>query len=108
MHPKHEVDKTYLTWVDGFSEEAIARLKKPIELDGYRIRGPKVRTVKPGLLEITIHEGRNRQVRRMCDAAGMQVTRLKRIREGKLNLGDLPLGAWRYLTEEEVKKLHDG
>ena len=108
MHPKQEVDKTYLTWVEGFSEEAVARLKKPIELDGYRIRAPKVRIVKPGLLEITIHEGRNRQVRRMCDAAGMHVTRLKRIREGKLNLGDLPLGAWRYLTEEEVKKLHDG
>ena len=108
MHPKQEVDKTYLTWVEGFSEEAVARLKKPIELDGYRIRAPKVRIVKPGLLEITIHEGRNRQVRRMCDAAGMHVTRLKRIREGKIQLGDLPLGQWRYLTDEEVKKLHDG
>lgn len=108
MHPKQEVDKTYLTWVEGFSEEAVARLKKPIELDGYRIRAPKVRIVKPSLLEITIHEGRNRQVRRMCDAAGMHVTRLKRIREGKIQLGDLPLGQWRYLTDEEVKKLHDG
>lgn len=108
MHPKQEVDKTYLTWVEGFSVEAVARLKKPIELDGYRIRAPKVRIVKPSLLEITIHEGRNRQVRRMCDAAGMHVTRLKRIREGKIQLGDLPLGQWRYLTDEEVKKLHDG
>jgi len=107
MHPKHEVDKTYLTWVDGFSAEAITHLKRPIELDGYRIRAPKVRVVKPGLLEITIHEGRNRQVRRMCEAAGMQVTRLKRIREGKLSLGDLPLGKWRYLSEQEVRQLHD-
>lgn len=107
MHPKQEVDKTYLTWVEDFSEEAIARLKRPIELDGYRIRAPKVRIVKPGLLEITIHEGRNRQVRRMCEAAGMRVTRLKRVREGELQLGDLPLGAWRYLSDEEVKKLHD-
>lgn len=105
MHPKHEVQKTYLTWVEDFSEESLARLKKPIELDGYRIRAPKVRVVKSGLLEITIHEGRNRQVRRMCEAAGMHVTRLKRIREGKLSLGDLPLGKWRYLTEEEVKSL---
>ncbi len=105
MHPKHEVQKTYLTWVEGFSEAALEKLKQPITLDGYRIRSPKVRVVKPGLLEITIHEGRNRQVRRMCDAAGMRVTRLKRIREGKLSLGDLPLGAWRYLTEEEVKNL---
>ena len=107
IHPKEEVDKTYLTWVEGFSEEAIARLKRPIELDGYRIRAPKVRVVKTGLLEITIHEGRNRQVRRMCEAAGMRVTRLKRIREGNLSLGDMPLGKWRYLTDEEVKKLHD-
>lgn len=105
MHPKHEVEKTYLTWAEGFSEEAVACLKKPIELDGYRIRAPKVRVVKPGLLEITIHEGRNRQVRRMCEAAGMKVTRLKRVREGNLSLGDLPLGKWRYLTDEEVKRL---
>ena len=96
-----------MTWVEDFSEEAIGRLKRPVELDGYRIRAPKVRIVKPGLLEITIHEGRNRQVRRMCEAAGMRVTRLKRVREGELQLGDLPLGAWRYLSDEEVKKLHD-
>lgn len=105
MHPRHEVQKTYLTWVEGFSESAVQRVKQPIILDGYRIQPPKVRVVKPGLLEITIHEGRNRQVRRMCEAAGMQVTRLKRVREGALALGDLPLGSWRYLTEEEVKKL---
>jgi 23S rRNA pseudouridine2605 synthase len=105
MHPKHEVQKTYLTWVEGFSEVSLEKLKQPITLDGYRIRAPKVRVVKPGLLEITIHEGRNRQVRRMCDAAGMCVTRLKRIREGNLFLGDLPLGKWRYLTEDEVKSL---
>jgi 23S rRNA pseudouridine2605 synthase len=105
MHPKHEVQKTYLTWVEGFSEAALENLKQSITLDGYRIRAPKVRVVKPGLLEITIHEGRNRQVRRMCDAAGMHVTRLKRIREGNLSLGDLPLGKWRYLTEDEVNSL---
>ena len=105
MHPKHEVQKAYLAWVEDFSEAALERLKQPVELDGYRIRVPKVRVVKPGLLEIVIHEGRNRQVRRMCDAAGMRVTRLKRVREGTLHLGDLPLGKWRYLTEEEVKGL---
>ena len=107
MHPKHQVEKTYLTWVQDYSEGALQRLKKPIELDGYRIRAPKVRVVKPGLLEITIHEGRNRQVRRMCEAAGMQVTRLKRVREGSLSLGDLSLGKWRYLTPEEVCKLKE-
>ena len=105
MHPKHQVEKTYLTWVTDFSENAVIRLKQPIVLDGYQIRAPKVRVVKSGLLEITIHEGRNRQVRRMCEAAGMPVTRLKRVREGALALGDLPLGKWRYLTDEEVKRL---
>lgn len=105
MHPKHEVEKTYLAWVSGFSEMAAENMKKPMELDGYAIRAPKVRIIKPGLLEITIHEGRNRQVRRMCEAVGMQVTRLKRVREGALSLGDLPLGKWRYLTQEEVNRL---
>jgi 23S rRNA pseudouridine2605 synthase len=56
-------------------------------------------------LEVTIHEGRNRQVRRMCDAAGMTVTRLVRVREGALKLGALPAGKWRYLSAEEVAAL---
>ena len=105
MHPKHEVEKAYLTWVEQFTSASLEALKKPMELDGYTIRTPKVRVIKPGLLEITIHEGRNRQVRRMCEMAGMHVTRLKRVREGKLHLGDLPLGKWRHLTANEVELL---
>lgn len=105
MHPKHQVDKAYLAWVTECTENSVQRLRQPIELDGYRIRAPKVRLVKPGLLEITIHEGRNRQVRRMCGMAGMHVTRLRRIREGSLSLGDLPSGKWRYLTDDEVMSL---
>ena len=105
MHPKHEVEKSYLAWVEHYTEAGLAVLKKPMELDGYTIRGPKVHCIKPGLLEITIHEGRNRQVRRMCEHAGMHVTRLKRIREGSLRLGELPLGKWRYLTPMEVESL---
>lgn len=105
MHPKHEVEKTYLAWVRDFSEAAAENMKKPMVLDGYTIRPPRVRIVKPGLLEITIHEGRNRQVRRMCEAVGMHVTRLKRVREGSLALDDLPLGKWRYLTQKEVEGL---
>ena len=91
MHPKHEVEKSYLTWVEGYSEAALERLKRPITLDGYTIRSPKVRLVKPGLLEITIHEGRNRQVRRMCEAAGMHVTRLKRVREVESLRASIPM-----------------
>ncbi len=109
MHPRQEVDKTYQVWVTGYHEAAAALLSRSIELDGYRIKKPGVKLLwadgpKAKFL-VTVHEGRNRQVRRMCEAAGMQVTRLRRIAEGKLQLGDLPLGKWRYLTEEEVKYL---
>lgn len=109
MHPKHEVNKTYDVWVTGFSDDGLTRLRLPVTLDGYTIRPPQVRTVKAGegkaLLKITIHEGRNRQIRRMCELAGMRVTRLKRVAEGSLILGDLPLGKWRHLTAEEVASL---
>jgi 23S rRNA pseudouridine2605 synthase len=58
-------------------------------------------------LEVTIHEGRNRQVRRMCAMAGMEVRRLIRVREGNLELGDLKKGSWRYLTEDELSSLKE-
>ena len=109
MHPSHEIQKTYQVWVSGFSQEGFQRLQEPVVLDGYRIKPPKLKMLSyqndRAELEITIHEGRNRQIRRMCQMAGMQVTRLKRIREGYLDLGSLPLGKWRYLTEEEQKKI---
>lgn len=109
MHPKHEVNKTYDVWVTGFTDENLLQLRKPVVLDGYKIRPPDIRVVRSGngkaLLEITIHEGRNRQIRRMCDIAGMRVTRLKRIAEGTLTLGTLAPGKWRYLTKEEISEL---
>jgi 23S rRNA pseudouridine2605 synthase len=108
-HPKHEVEKTYEVWATGYTEGAQERLKMPITLDGYTIQPPKVKLLKArddqAHLLVTIHEGRNRQVRRMCDAVGMHVTRLRRIREGNLHLGDLPKGKWRYLTPSEVEGL---
>lgn len=109
MHPRQEVRKVYEVWTTGFTPGAEIRLAEPIVLDGRPIQKPGIRILKAGNgkahFEITIHEGRNRQIRRMCEAAGMRVTRLKRVREGNLSLGDLPLGKWRYLTEEEVKNL---
>lgn len=109
MHPRHEVEKTYDTWVTGYVPGAEEKLKESIELDGYLIRPPKVKLLHAddtrAKLRITIHEGRNRQVRRMCQAAGMTVTRLRRISEGKLRLGDLAVGAWRYLTPQELEWL---
>ena len=109
MHPRGEVEKVYLVWVTGYEPGKEALLGRPITLDDYRIRPPKVTLQRAqgtkARLEITIHEGRNRQIRRMCQQAGLEVTRLKRIREGALSLGTLPPGAWRYLTEEEIRAL---
>lgn len=109
MHPKHQVDKVYRVQVIGFTDQGFEKLKQPVVLDGYRIRPPQVvlesRAGEKATLQITIHEGRNRQVRRMCAMAGMQVRRLVRIAEGPLQLGDLPLGKWRHLTEAELQQL---
>ena len=109
MHPKHEVDKTYRVWVTNFAPEKLDALKEPIELDGYLIKRPKVRSVRQeptrAILDVTIHEGRNRQVRRMCQEVGLEVARLKRISEGRLQLGDLKPGAWRYLEPRELSQL---
>lgn len=109
MHPSHGIDKVYSVEVTGFSEENLKNLKKPITLDGYKIAPPQVQLVNHcqdrATLQITIHEGRNRQVRRMCARAGMQVKRLVRIREGALSLGNLPSGKWRYLTQQEIGEI---
>ena len=109
MHPKHEVDKVYRVWVTNFDKEKLEALGEPIELDGYMIKRPKVRPVRMeptrAILDVTIHEGRNRQVRRMCQAAGMEVARLKRIAEGGLRIGELKTGAWRYLEANEIERL---
>lgn len=111
MHPKHEVDKVYEVWVTGFAQENLEKLKLPIVLDGYTIKKPDVVLVKASgdqaLIRVTIHEGRNRQVRRMCAAAGLHVTRLRRIGEGRVTLGDLPKGKWRYLTEDEIREMKE-
>lgn len=110
MHPSHEVEKCYRTWVQGEDVGMRAEfLRGPMEIDGYVISPADVdfHALIPGgaVLDITIHEGRNRQVRKMCELAGLKVTRLVRIREGSLTLGSLPRGQWRDLTEEEVQDL---
>ena len=112
MHPRHEVNKTYRVIVSGCTEDALDKLKRPVVLDGYQIRKPDVvfenGNADSASVLVTIHEGRNRQVRRMCNMAGMKVERLIRIREGAVELGTLKKGQWRYLQEEEVKKLREG
>lgn len=109
MHPHHEVEKVYRVQVTGFYAAAPEQLGRSVVLDGYAIRPPKVRLLEEkgtqAVLEVTIHEGRNRQVRKMCAQAGLQVLRLTRIAEGCLKLGSLESGKWRYLNEEELAGL---
>lgn len=106
MHPKNSVEKEYLAWVRGDLENGVGKLMEGVTLDG-RPAGCTVRIVSPGdgggTLSIIIREGRNRQVRRMCEEAGLYVTRLKRIAEGGIRLGKLPTGKWRHLTPDEVR-----
>ena len=111
MHPKGEVDKTYLVWVSHYIEGAESAIRDPIEIDGRLTTSAVVQTVKvtgqTALFRVTIHEGRNRQVRRLCEHAGLTVTRLCRIAEGGLELKDLKVGCWRFLTEEEISLLEE-
>lgn len=109
MHPKHEIQKTYRVTVLEYEETKLQKLQLPVVLDGYQIKPPKIelesQNGNKAKILVTIHEGRNRQVRRMCAMAGLTVMRLERISEGKLQLGNLPKGKWRYLTEEEIERL---
>lgn len=109
MHPSHQVNKIYRVNVVGYSQIGLEELQQPIVIDGYQIHKPDVKLLRKcddkAELLITIHEGRNRQVRKMCAAAGMKVTRLIRVQEGSLTLGTLQPGKWRYLTQEEIASL---
>lgn len=106
LHPSHEVSKTYHVSVFGEVDGAAERLARLTELDGEPIRPAAVETLRRTRqmveLSITIHEGKNRQVRRMCGACGLLVKRLCRVREHTLELGALPVGQWRYLTADEI------
>ena len=108
-HPSHEIDKEYHVTVKGDVEAALPILSAPMELDGILLRSAAVRQIgwegKQPVLSVVIHEGKNRQVRRMCAAAGLEVLRLIRVREGSLVLGSLEAGKWRHLTKEELHGL---
>ena len=109
IHPSHEVEKEYRVWVQGDAEGALPVLTGPMTLDGAPLRRAKVKIIgrhgEETVLSFLIHEGKNRQIRRMCAMAGLEVRRLRRIREGPIRLGNLPPGTWRNLTEEEVSAL---
>lgn len=104
-HPSHEIRKEYHVRVTGDIARALPVLSKPMVVDGEEMTADCVKQTGENSLMIVIHQGKNRQVRRMCAAAGLTVTRLIRVREGGLLLGDLKRGEWRVLTEEELKLL---
>ena len=109
LHPSFEVDKVYQVRVAGDVTAGAEMLRAMRSLEGETIAPAGVHILKKepegGLLSVTIHEGKNRQVRRMCAAAGLSVKRLRRVEEHGVKLGKLPSGTWRDLTKEELKKL---
>nr|WP_326209375.1 pseudouridine synthase [uncultured Oscillibacter sp.] len=108
-HPSGGVEKTYHVWVRGPAEGAAERLSRLTDLEGEPICLARVESLRQGegtaTLAVTIRQGKNRQVRRMCAACGLEVKRLRRVREHTLELGSLPPGKWRRLTEAEVRAL---
>lgn len=106
-HPSHEIPKEYHVTVTGDVERALPILVKPMVVDGEDMAADLVERTGPQTLTIVIHQGKNRQVRRMCAAAGLTVIRLIRKKEGALELGGLKAGCWRHLTEQEVAELRE-
>jgi 23S rRNA pseudouridine2605 synthase len=107
-HPRHEIPKIYhVTLSKPVTEEQILALRAPMTLDGYVLLPVTVNRLSDNALEMHLYEGRNRQIRRMCEAVGLRVSRLCRVAIGTLTLGDLPVGRWRELTEEEIKYLKE-
>lgn len=115
-HPSHNIEKKYVVLVSGIHSNNICKkLMSPMIIDGYSIKPVEVKLSDRNIfknikmpstcLEFTLHEGRNRQIRKMCKHEGLNILRLRRISIGDLKLGTLPCGKWRYLNEEEIKIL---
>ncbi len=111
-HPSHEVEKVYLAYVDGrVTTEQMENMTHPIEIDGHKTSPARVRKAAfngtETALEVIIHDGRNRQVRRLCEREGLHVRKLTRVAEGSLLLGNLDEGCWRRLSDKEICKLKE-
>lgn len=111
-HPKHEVSKVYTLVVRGHvSEDQLAQLSSAMMIDGYQLHPARVevKAVKPDrtVLDVVIFEGRNRQIRKMCEAAGLEVLRLKRVSVGQVRLGRISAGQWREMTSAEISYLKE-
>lgn len=112
LHPSHQVDKVYLVTVRGDIRGAAERLMAITELDGEPIAPAQAQELSrhegQALLRVTIHQGKNRQIRRMCAGLGLHVEKLQRVEEDGLRLDDLPIGKWRYLTAQEIQRITGG
>lgn len=111
-HPKHEITKTYTVTIKGIvTNDEVVSLRQGVKIEDYVTKPAKVKILKTDLeknfsrLEITIHEGKNRQVRKMCEAIGHSVLALHRSKIADIGVKDLPLGKWRYLSDKEVRKI---
>lgn len=111
-HPKHEITKTYTVTLKGIIEnDAIEKLRNGVDIDNYITKPAKVRILKTDIeknisrIEIIIHEGKNRQVRKMCEAVGSKVIALHRSKIGDIGVKDLEIGKWRFLEDYEINKM---
>lgn len=111
-HPKHEIEKTYVATVKGIvNDEEIEKLKNGVKIEDYTTKKAKVKILKFDeeknitRLQIIIHEGKNRQVRKMCEAIGKKVVALHRSKIGNIEVKKLPIGKWRYLTKFEIDNI---
>lgn len=105
-HPKHVIFKTYVAVLNEVPQpKDIERLKKGVMVDGRKTQPAKLDWLKDNVIEISISEGRNRQVRKMFEAVGYEVISLQRISVGNINLGNIPLGRWRHLVPAEISYL---
>lgn len=111
-HPKHEIEKTYTVTIKGIvKNEEVEILRKGVKIEDYTTKPAKVKILKTdeekniSRLEITIHEGKNRQVRKMCETVGHKVLALHRSKIAGIGVKDIPLGKWRFMKEKEIRKI---
>ena len=111
-HPKHEIEKTYTVTIKGIvKNEEVEMLRKGVKIEDYTTKPAKVKILKTdeekniSRLEITIHEGKNRQVRKMCETVGHKVLALHRSKIAGIGVKDIPLGKWRFMKEKEIRKI---
>lgn len=110
-HPRHEIPKIYHVTLRGeVSDEDVAALGSVRKIDDYELAPVGIRLLSRGdgktVIEFTLYEGRNRQIRKMCEAVSLRITRLRRVAIGELKLSDLPLGKWRHLTQAQIDYLY--